>query len=140
MPPADAAAPASRANLETALAYIRAIAAGDVEDFAAYCTDDVEFLEMPNRISPTGSRRDRAAAIASAHRGRALLTAQTYDILDTLTDGDRVALQISWSGTLAIPLQHLQPGAVITAQLGIFLDFRDGKICRQRNYDCYPPF
>jgi ketosteroid isomerase-like protein len=141
MPPAAAppAAP-STANLETALAYLRAIAGGAAEDFAAYCTDDVEFIELPNRISPHGSRRDRAAALASAHRGRTLMAAQTYDVVSTLTDGDRVALEVAWSGTLAIQLQHLTPGSVLTAHLSLFLDFRDGKICRQRNYDCYPPF
>lgn len=135
--PTDAA-PTS--NLETALAYIRAIATGGAEDFAAYCTEDVEFIELPNRISPHGSRRDRAAALASAHRGRTLMASQTYDIVSTLTDGDRVAIEIAWSGTLAIQLQHLTPGSVMTGQLSLFLDFRDGKICRQRNYDCYPPF
>lgn len=138
MPPTDV--PASPSNLETALAYVRAIASGSAEAFAEHCTEDVEFIEYPNRIAPNGQRRDLTAAIAGAHRGRTLMASQTYEIVGSITDGDQVALQIAWSGSLAIQLQHLTPGSVMTANLALFLEFRDGKICRQRNYDCYPPF
>lgn len=138
MPPADDATTA--ANLETALAYIRAIAAGSPEAFATYCTEDVEFLEYPNRIAPQGQRRDRAAAIAAAHRGRTLMSAQTYEVTSSICQGARVCLELAWSGTLAIQLQHLVPGSVMTGNMAIVLELRDGKICRQRNYDCYPPF
>lgn len=138
MPPADDATAA--ANLETALAYLRAVASGSPEAFAAYCTDDVEFLEYPNRIAPQGQRRDRAAAIAAAHRGRTLMSAQTYEVTSSTCQGDRVCLELAWSGTLAIQLQHLVPGSVMTGNMAIILELRDGKICRQRNYDCYPPF
>ncbi len=136
----DAATSLSEQNLQIALAYIRAIADGGPEDFAAYCADDVEFVEMPNRISPQGSRRDRATAIASAHRGRALMSAQTYDIVSSIAVDDRVVLELAWSGTLAIQLQHLAPGSKMIGYMSIFLELREGKIWRQRNYDCYPPF
>ena len=26
------------------------------------------------------------------------------------------------------------------ARFGVFLDFRDGRICHQRNYDCFDPW
>lgn len=31
-------------------------------------------------------------------------------------------------------------GQVLRARFGVFLDFRDGRIVRQRNYDCFDPW
>jgi phosphatidylserine synthase len=37
-------------------------------------------------------------------------------------------------------MKHLQPGAVLRGHCAMVFDFVDGKIARQRNYDCYEPF
>jgi ketosteroid isomerase-like protein len=127
-------------KLETARSYLRAIAAGSPEDFAAFCTEDVEFVEAPNRMTPSGARRDLEAARQGAHRGRALMSAQTYEVVGAIAERDHVALEVEWTGTLAVAMQHLPVGYVMCCQIAMFLEFRDGKICRQRNYDCYLPF
>jgi ketosteroid isomerase-like protein len=41
---------------------------------------------------------------------------------------------------LGVPVGALTPGAEMRAHFAVFLDFRDGKIVRQRNYDCFEPF
>jgi hypothetical protein len=35
---------------------------------------------------------------------------------------------------------QLQPGQEMRAHFAVFLEFRDGRIRRQRNYDCFEPF
>jgi ketosteroid isomerase-like protein len=69
-----------------------------------------------------------------------VLAAQTYEVLSAMASGERVALEVQWTGTLAIPLGELAAGDVMRARFGVFLDFRGGRIAAQRNYDCFDPF
>ena len=47
---------------------------------------------------------------------------------------DTVILEVVWIGTLALSIGTLDPGSEMRAQFAMFLDFRDGRIVRQRNY------
>jgi ketosteroid isomerase-like protein len=75
-----------------------------------------------------------------AERGRQVMSAQRFEVLSSMASGDRVALEVQWTGTLAIPLGSLAAGDEMRAWFGVFLDFRDGRIAAQRNYDCFDPF
>ena len=68
------------------------------------------------------------------------MAAQTYEIVDAVADGDDVVLEVEWTGTLSVPLVTLPAGGQMRARFAVFLDFRDGKIARQRNYDCFDPW
>ena len=124
-----------------AVEYIRAIergAAGD--EVAAFFAPDATIIEFPNRFSESGRRSDLAAARAAADRGRAAMQRQVYDITSVTADGDRVVLEIDWTGILAIPVGALAVGDAMRAHTAVILEFRDGKIATQRHYDCYEPF
>jgi len=41
---------------------------------------------------------------------------------------------------LAVPLATLPAGSQMRAHFAMFLDFEDGKITSQRNYDCFDPW
>ncbi len=45
-----------------------------------------------------------------------------------------------WVGILAVPVGQLNVGDEMRAHFGVFVTFRDGRIVRQRNYDCFDPF
>jgi ketosteroid isomerase-like protein len=45
--------------------------------------------------------------------------------------------EFQWSGTLAVPFETIPAGGVMRARFAVFLEFRDGRIIRQRNYDCF---
>jgi ketosteroid isomerase-like protein len=49
-------------------------------------------------------------------------------------------LEVIWTGTLAVPMATLAAGAEMRAHFAVFLDFRDGKIAAQHNYDCFDPW
>ena len=128
-------------NLETARRYVAAIAAGATgEKLAAFYTPDVVQEEFPNRLVPNGASRGLAGLLEGAARGKELMSAQTYEVHSALADGDRVALEVTWTGTLAVALGSLSAGSTMRARIALVLDFRDGKIAAQRNYDCYDPF
>jgi ketosteroid isomerase-like protein len=130
----------AEANLETARAYLRALEENRLDDVRALFTDDIVQVEHPNRLKPNGDRRGAAQMAADGRRGVQILQRQTYEVLSAVAQGDRVALEVKWTGVLAIPLGELKPGDAMTCWSGIFLDFRDGLIVGQRNHDCFAPF
>ena len=130
-----------RRNLEHAIAWVRAIEGGATgEELSQFVTADVIHEDMPNRVFPNGMRSDLARMREAAERGKALMRRQRYDIVSTIASGNSVAIQLDWTAELAASLGTLKAGDEMRAHVAIFMEFRDGKICRQRDYGCYEPF
>ncbi|GGP34290.1 nuclear transport factor 2 family protein [Streptomyces abikoensis] len=128
-------------HVETALRYHEAVARfATGEELARFFHEDAVHHQLPNALFPEGVVRDLPAILASAERGRDLLSEQRFEVTGVVAAGDRVALEAVWSGTLAVPLGKLPAGRVLRAHIATFLEFRDGRIVSQRNYDCYEPF
>jgi hypothetical protein len=80
------------------LAAIGRFAQGDA--LAAFFTPDVRYEELPNRLKPAGARADLAGLLAA---------------------GDCVALEVRWTGTLAVPIGTLSSASEMTARSAMFL-------------------
>ena len=129
------------ANLDAARQYLAAIQRGAIGDeLAQFFTPDVVQEELPNRVSPDGKRRKLAGILEGAERGQKVLSAQRFEIRSAVATGDRVILEVLWVGTLAIPFGTIPAGGEMRAHSAMFLEFRDGKIAAQRNYDCFEPW
>lgn len=127
--------------LDLAADYLSALERGAVGDeLAGFFDPEVEQRELPNRLSPHGATRDLAALLDGAVKGQALLTSQRFEIINGVESGNQVALEVLWTGTLALPVGSLFPGDQMRAHFAIFLEYRDGLIFRQRNYDCFEPW
>ena len=127
--------------IATAHRYLAALESGATGDaLAAFFAPDAVQEEFPNRLTPHGARRSVADLLAGAERGKQLMSRQTYTVLNALSCGDTVVLEVSWAATLAIPLGALSAGEEMRARFAVFLEFQDGKIVRQRNYDCFDPW
>jgi ketosteroid isomerase-like protein len=127
-------------NLSIARRYLEAIESGEPGAPLAFYARDVVQEEFPNRLTPKGARRDLTAMRDAGERGRKVMTAQRYEILNAVVNGDHVALEVQWTGTLAVPYESIPAGGAMRAHFAVFLEFRDGKIVRQRNYDCFEPW
>lgn len=128
-------------NRQLVRAYLQAIASGAATgEMARFFTPDAVQVELPNRLNPNGQRSDLAALLARAEQGRKLLSGQTYEILSETAEGDRVAVEAVWTGTLAVPAGTLAAGATMRAHFSMHFDMRDGRIAAQRNYDCFEPW
>ena len=128
-------------NLDLAKWYLGAIESGAAGDeLAGFFAPDVVQEEFPNRLLPQGARRDLAAILDSAERGRKVVSSQSYRILHAISNGDDVALEVEWIGTVAVPIGELPAGGKMRARFAVFLKIRDGKIVAQRNYDCFDPW
>jgi ketosteroid isomerase-like protein len=127
--------------VELARAFVNAVASGaSVDAIRAFCALDIVQEEFPNRLLPQGVVRDFAALREAAERGRQLMSAQTYDVVNAIRTGECVALEVIWTGTLAIGFGNLKPGDQMRARFAQFFEFRNGLIWRQRNYDCFDPW
>ncbi len=65
---------------------------------------------------------------------------QDIEVKKLHSAGDVVILEAIWRGTVSVPLGKLPAGGQIVAYFSQFFEFKDGKIYRQRNYDCFEPF
>jgi len=128
-------------NLKIATSYLRALEGGAVgPELEAFFHEEAQIVVLPNRIAPQGQRRDRAAAILDAHKGKKLLRGQRYAVRSSIAKGDTVVLEVEWSGTLAVGFGSLSEGHELRAHVAMFLELREGRIVSQRNYDCYEPW
>ena len=133
------------AILETARLYLAAIERSTAGVEAGQRVDeffspDVELIEYPNRFVPNGATADLAAIKAAAERGKKTLSGQRYEVIQAYAIQNTVILEVLWVGILAIPVGGLSIGDEMRAHFAVFLEFRDGRIVRQRNYDCFEPF
>ena len=127
-------------NLAIARRYLKAIESGaNGNEMTQFFAPEVIVEILPSRFFPNGSRDDLAGIRAAADRGKKAMSSQKYEIRNELASGDQVALEVDWTGTLAVPFQSIPQGGQMRAHFAMFIQFKDGKIVSQRNYDCYEP-
>lgn len=129
------------ANIETVRRYLAALseqATGDA--LGSFFHDDVEQIEQPNRLTPEGAKRGKAALLAGAESGKRVTSNQRYEIKSILASGHLVAAEVDWSCTLRVPLGKLASGDTMRARLAMFIELESGLIRSLRNYDCFEPF
>ena len=132
--------PNSPTNLDKARRYLKALEDGDASVIADLFDPDAYVEQLPNKIYPQGMRTTVSQIPESFEKGRKIFARQAYEITNEATNGNTVALEVLWTGTLAIPFGTLAAGSDIRAHSARFMEFRDGKIVAQRNYDCFDPW
>jgi hypothetical protein len=101
---------------------------------------EIEQREYPNAIVKNTVTRKLDDLKAGSERGLAIMSKEEYEIRNLFSVGDVVILEAVWKGTLAVPVGNIPAGGIMTAYFAQFFEFKDGKIYRQRNYDCFKPF
>jgi ketosteroid isomerase-like protein len=128
-------------HLSLVLDYLRAIERDVSEDeLSAFFAPGVKQHEFPNRLVERGAERGLDQLLEGSRKGRLVVQNQRYVVHSTLVEGDRVAVELTWSAELKVPLGKLEPGQTMTAHCGFFFRVQDGRIAAQHNYDCFEPF
>jgi ketosteroid isomerase-like protein len=128
-------------NLDRAKQYLSALENGvDEETLAQFFAPGVVQEEFPNRLTVNGAKRNLADLLRGNEQGKKVMAKQVYDVQNALVSGNTVILEVVWVGTLAIPIGSLPAGGQMKAYFAVFLEFADGKIVAQRNYDCFEPW
>jgi len=128
-------------NIEIARRYISTLSSGaGPDEMAAFFAPDVVQEEFPNRLMPQGAVRDLQAMKAGRARGRELLSAEHFEVVNAVGMAGQVAMELIWTGTVREAAGPFAAGQALRARFAIFMEFRDGRIVRQRNYDCFDPW
>ena len=127
--------------LERTRQFLAAIEGGATGDaLASFYAPDVEQVEFPNRLVPSGVTRSLAQLLEGATKGQAVMRAQRFEVRHVHVSGATVVLELLWVGILKVHLGALAPGDEMRAHFCQVLEYRAGRIWRQRNYDCFEPF
>ena len=82
-------------NLEIARRYLQALEQGEAgAELSKFFAPDILLEEFPNLLTPLGKKRDLAAALKGAERGKKVLSRQMYKIKQEIEDNGRVALEV----------------------------------------------
>jgi len=127
-------------NLETVHRYLKGIENGNFSDVNAILAPDIVMEQLPNRIYPQGLRGSLEQMESAFEKGRKLLAKQSYEIKHAVAEGNVVAVEVLWAGTLAVGFGTLAAGSQMRCHSAMFFEFKDGKITYQRNYDCFEPW
>ena len=130
----------SLTNLEKIERYLRSIEEGNFAYIADLFDPTVVIEQLPNRIYPNGIRTGVSTMADSFEKGRKLLSTQRYEIINRIVEGDRISIEVLWTGKLAVGFGSLSAGSEMRANSAMFFEFKDGKIVTQRNYDCFEPW
>jgi ketosteroid isomerase-like protein len=129
---------AESTNLTVVRAYLSALEAGaSGETLACFFTADAVQIELPNKLHPYGGHSDLTAILSRAEQGAKLLRRQRYEVRSELAHGSRVAVEVIWTGVLAVEFGALAKGTTMRADCAIFFELVGGRIALQRNYDCF---
>ena len=99
-----------------------------------------EQIEYPNALTKQCATRNLSELKTAAEKGAQVLTKEEYEVKNLISTTDTVVLECIWKGTLAIPIGNIEAGGKMKAYFAQIFEFKDGKIYRQRNYDCFEPF
>jgi ketosteroid isomerase-like protein len=127
-------------RVKAARRLFAAIEAGDRAALLACYAENAVQVEHPNRLKPNGDRRSPAAMAEALGRGKQMLRSEHYEIVEAVSAGDSLALQVRWTGVVAVPVGALQPGEEMVCESGIFMRFSGERIAEQHNYDCFADF
>jgi ketosteroid isomerase-like protein len=132
--------PTSERAADFVRAYLTAIENNAVvgRETEWYTLDAVQ-VEFPNKLLPMGATRDLPALKQASERGRTIVARQSYDILNIVEQGNRIAVEAIFRATFKIDLPELPRGRTMTAHFAMFFEMRNGKISRHHSYDCFDP-
>jgi len=82
-------------NLEIAKQYLAALEQGvDCHKLAEFFSTNVVQEEFPNRLVPSGAKRDLAAILDGYERGKKVMSRQQYELKNALASENFVALEV----------------------------------------------
>jgi ketosteroid isomerase-like protein len=121
--------------------YFRALERGaDEAELAAFFSSNIRQREFPNRLVDQGAERDLSLLLEGNRKGRQVVQEQRYEIRSAIASGERVAIELTWTAKLKVPLAATAAGETLTANCGVFFRIQDGRIVEQHNYDCFDAF
>lgn len=128
-------------NLEIVKMFLNALSEGKAgEELREFYDSNVIQIEFPNLLTKQTAERNINDLIDASIKGKKVLISQKYDLIKSYNIDNTVIIEAIWTGKIAIPLGKLSVGEEMKAYFAQIFEFENGKIIRQRNYDCFENF
>jgi ketosteroid isomerase-like protein len=112
----------------------------DSPAYEAILHPEIVITEFPNLISGKIRQRTLDAMKAGVELGRKMLASQHFSIQHIFKPAPSLIVEVKWTGKMAMDAGQLKKGQELTAYICYIFEFKEGKIFRHRNYDCYEAF
>jgi hypothetical protein len=110
------------------------------DEIAKFYHPDVIQIEYPNAVTKNIKIRTLQDLEKVAEQGRQVVREEHYEIINSYVCNNIVIVEVIWKAASAIEIGTAPAGSLIQAYFAQFFEFKDGKIFRQRNYDCFENF
>ncbi|MBA9088143.1 ketosteroid isomerase-like protein [Fontibacillus solani] len=129
-------------KLETVKRFFELIEAFSISesDFKPLLHPEIEQTEFPNFITPGVVVSNYEVLMQRIPNGKKLLKEQKYDIQRVYEAGETLITEVIWTAEVGADAGVFKTGQRLKAFFCCLFDFKDGKIYRQRNYDCFERF
>lgn len=101
---------------------------------------DYEQWELPNQLNKQGQKSDLADSFKRMKIATTIMREQKYQITSTMEQDSRVVMEAIWAGKFSTDIGPFKAGQELKAFFCMIFEFKDQKIYRIRNYDCFEPF
>ena len=99
--------------------------------------ENVEWFELPLPGTPYGQQGNRVLLRSTAQRLLSLFPDRQMIINNLVSEGNQVAMELSWKGTVATNFGTFKLGSYVEYRIASFLTFTEGLIVKQIDY-CVP--
>ena len=121
--------------------YLKALKAGKSgKELAIFFHPDVIQTELPNKLNPKGVTNDLHQILDRVEKSKKLLKTQNFEIYEAVVNEDTVVMQITWTGVVATSVGTISTGQTMKGYFAMFLQFQNGQIIKQTNYNCFDDF
>ncbi len=98
---------------------------------------DYSQWELPNLLNKAGQKSDIKDSLRRIEIAKTILSSQKFEISSLIEQDATAVIEARWTGTLAVDAGALKKGQVLKAYFCMVFEFKDEKIHRIRNYDCF---
>lgn len=109
-------------------------------DFKLILHPEIEQTEFPNLLTSSVVVSNFESLMQRIPNGKRLLKEQKYDIQQVYESGDTLIAEVIWTAVVGADVAAFKMGQQLKAYFCCVFEFKDGKIYRQRNYDCFERF
>lgn len=109
-------------------------------DFRQILHPDIEQTEFPNLLTPGVVVSHYEVLLKRMPNGKKLLKEQKYDIQRAYETEEALITEVIWTAVVGADAGAFKAGQSLKAYFCCVFEFKDGKIYRQRNYDCFERF
>lgn len=104
-------------------------------DWVETChAENTVWTELPFGGNPSGRGGGRSVLRKAAEEALAAFPDRRMSLRNLIADGQRVALELDWTGTAAIARPGMEVGSIVRLRIAMFLTVEDGRIVRQVDY------